>query len=86
MSLLTTTVKKSELKKLTILNKYVLVLTSAVLCWFLHIASMLLAETLIKYVDQGEEECHLKFLDLVNTILNDKKVRISRNHFSADKW
>ena len=98
MSLLTTTVKRSEMKKLTILNKYlsahwsvlsylcyVLVLTSDVLCRFLHSASMSLAETLIKYVDQGEV-CHLKLLDLVNTILNDKKFRISMNHFSADKW
>lgn len=34
---------------------------------------------------QGEQVCHLKFLDLVNTLLNDKKFRISRNHFSADK-
>ena len=34
---------------------------------------------------QGEEVYHLKFLDLVNKILNDKTFRISRNHFSADK-
>ena len=45
-------------------------------CWQKH---------LVNLVDQGKEVCHLKFLDLVNTILNDKKVRISRNHFSADK-
>ena len=44
---------------------------------------MSLAETLISYMSQGEEVCHLKYLDLVTTILNDKKVRISRNHFSV---
>ena len=82
------------MKKLTILNKYVsahrsvlsylsyvLVLTSAVLCRFLHIASIVTGRN----TGQGEEVCHLKFLDLVNTILNDKKVRMSSNHFSADK-
>ena len=59
--------------------------TSAVLCRFLHIASISPTETLINYMGQGEEVGHLKFLDLVNKILNDKKFRISRNHFSADK-
>ena len=62
---------------------YILVLTCDVLCRFLHSASMSLAETLISYMSQGEEVCHLKYLDLVTTILNDKKVRISRNHFSV---
>ena len=62
---------------------YILVLTCDVLCRFLHRASMSLAETLISYMSQGEEVCHLKYLDLVTTILNDKKVRISRNHFSV---
>lgn len=51
--------------------------------FFIYSASMSLAETLISYMGQGEEVCHLKYLDLVNTILNDKKFRISRNHFSV---
>lgn len=100
VSLLTTTVKKSEMKKLNILNKYLsahvpvlsclcYVLTSAMLCTYLccvvRVSSYRFHVT-GRNNGQGEEVCHLKFLDLVNTILNDKKFRISRNHFSADKW